>query len=591
MKNFFLICLISSFYFNFSVLYAQQIEPVTGQKYLDQGRFDSIFRENYPGNIPPTYFVFTFDPSMSILTLAGEVIRGYKEIRKFDKNTVLYLIYPNKGVVSNEKGDEEKYFKEQFHIDKEKDKNVFFIQNEDLYTMLNVYTIMTKWFYIYQHKLIGGATAVKLNSMGDQGYNFPRDIVNVGQPKKIKVSSSGVRLSIYRDILRPYVPGKIFYITDMNNNLHILNTTTGVIEESMNKNQYNPVDFYCKYMAVTPSDCDIAKADNFATEYNRDNAYFTAATYVGKYIYISTEAEVNVPWERTMYAGHYLTYQDELGKKVKFKEAFFVDTYPVVLKLDTSLTLLDAFYLNTRSYPKKNSYPKANKKVYYGASDRGLYINDTIAIFENNVQVEPDEKIPNVSKNAFSQFKIGEKQHFNFNKELPVKYFDGYENYTLNHTRSYYFQLNNNIYVNVGNGGYIHRLNGDYGTYKLKGLGMPLIKEIIPKYNEDTIRFTINYASLAANSLYDKYAAVLYLYQDIPTLEILKEGKTGNLVTVQVTPLNKLEGFKEFEIENKKEIYTNNGDGMCINDNKIYLMRFINGEYILYEYPIVLNKQ
>ncbi len=565
-----------------------QIEPISQLKYLDEGQFDSIFRSNYIEDLPSSYFLITFDPSLSALTLASEVIKAYKEIRRFDKEIDLYIVYINQGVVRKKEDDENRYFKEIFYIDKEKDKNVHFIQNEILYSQLNVKTLMTKWFYVYSKKLIGGANSVKLHSLSNYGYKYPKDIILLGMPKKIKIEPNEVRLSIYRDIIRPYIPGKLFYITDMNNNLRILDIQSGTFENSFNKESLDPVGYYCKNISKSERNCKIA-VNHDPKKYNRDPSYFSGVTYNNQSVFVSTGFEMMVPWENTIYGNSkHVTYKNELGEKSKMKSKIFGETYPAILKLDTNLNLTDIYHINIKSYPKDVKFP--NKAFFWGGVDRGFYINDSTLIIDNN----PDakivfKKIPKKSKYAYSVFRLGENNSFNFDRFLPIEYNRDYTKYLDWHNRTYHFRIKNQLYANMINGGFINELNGNYNTYKLKGLGNDLKKEVIPAFSEDTTKLKINYRSLCANTIYDDaFVVVLYYFQDKPVMEILERERNGNLKSLQVMDLSNIKGFSTLEASLR---IPHNGDGICISDNKIYLMQFEFGEYFLYEYSLILKNR
>jgi hypothetical protein len=567
-----------------------QTEPVTGLKYIDNGKFDSIFRRHETATpVPPTYFVITFDPTLSALTLVPEVIKAYKEVRQFSKQMPLYIVYLNSGVVSNEAGDEDRYFKEIFYIDREKDKNVYFKQDDKLYDSLNIFTMMTKWFYVYNYRLLGGANSVKLHALSDAHYNLPKDIIELGKPKKTKIHPNNLRLSARRDIIRPYSAGKLLYITDMNNDLHLLNTVTGQFEKISNKQSFNYLDFYCQYISKSDTNCQIAKANN-DLQFNRDPNYFSGVTHSNSNIYVSTGFEMTVPWESSVYAGlKYMTYVNELGEKQKVKYEFIGESYPALLKFDTSFNYLDAYYVNTNSYPKENRVPA--KAGFWGGLDRGFYIKDSLLIIDNNPDASvPLKVLPKNANHAYSVFKLGANNTYNFDHFLPIEYDKNYVKYMNWHSRTYYFQLKDKLYANMLNGGYINELNDDNTTIRLKGLGDKLIEEKIPAFSEDTTWLTVNYRSLCANSIFDeRYALVIYYFQDKPVLELLeRDDITGNLKTVQVTDLFHTEGFTSLEF---KAPIPNNGDGLCISDNKIYMSRHEKGEYFLYEYPIILKRK
>ena len=374
----------------------------------------------------------------------------------------------------------------------------------------------------------------------------------------------------------------------MNNNLHVLDINSGKFEKKFEKKSFDPIQFYCKYISKSGKDCNIAKS-NRLKPYNRDPNYFAGVSYDEDIIYISTGFEMLVPWESSMYGGlKYITYVNELGEKEKFKYEIFGESYPGLLKLDTSLNLLDAYYVNIQSYPKENRVPE--KSAFWGASDRGFYIKDSILIIDNNPDaININKKLRKRANHAYSVFKLGEKNTFNFEKFLPIEYDRNYTKYLDWHNRTYHFQLKDKLYANIINGGYINELNDNYNTYRLKGLGNELIKENVPQFIEDTSWFKVNYRSLSANSIFDdSYALVLYYYQDRPALELLEEDDFGNLKTVQVMDLSNVEGFSTLESNLR---IPHNGDGVCINDDKIYLMQFEKGEYYLYEYSITLRKK
>jgi len=574
--------------FNFIHSFSQ-VEPVSGIKYLDDGRFDSIFRRNDPDVLPSTYFVITFDPTLSALTLAPEVIKAYTEIRQFNKNVPIYIIYLNSGVVSKEPGDEDKYFSEIFFINREKDKNIFFKSDHKLYDSLNVFTLMTKWFYVYNYRLIGGANSIKLHSLSDYDYQFPKDIIALGDPVKIKIYPGGLRLSVRRDLIRPYLDGKLLYITDMNNNLHLLNAVTGRFEKTSNKKDFKYLDFYCKYISKSERNCNIAKigADS---SFNRDPDYFSGVSCSGNNIYVSTGFELQVPWESSVYAGlKHMTYINELGEKQYIKYDYIGESYPAILKFDTSFNYVSAYYVNTNSYPKENRLPQ--KAGFWGGLDRGFFIRDSILIIDNNPDASmPLKKLPETSNHAYSIFKLGDNNTYYFDQFLPVRYDKSYLTYINWHSRTYYFQYKGNLYANMLNGGYINNLGGNHETYRLKGLGDKLIQEKIPAFAEDTTWFKVNYRSICANSILDdRYVLIIYYFQDKPVLELLEmDETTKSLKTVQITNLSHAIGFDTLE---SNASIPNNGDGLCISNNKVYMTLFENGEYFLYEYPIVLKKK
>ncbi len=576
------------FLLNNCVLYSQ-IEPVTGLKYIDNGTFDSIFRRHSSDFIPSTYFCVTFDPTLSSLTLAGEVIKAYKEIRIFSRYTPIYFVYLNSGVVSNEPGDEDRYFNEIFFIDRVKDKNVHFIQNDLLYDSLNINTLMTKWFYVYQNKLIAGATSVKLHSLSDYSFILPKDIIELGVPTKTKIHLEKMRLSTKRDVIRPYLPNKLLYITDMNNSLHLLNTVTTKFEKTVDKTTFDFVDFYCKNISKNESDCQLASMNN-DNQFNRDPLFYAGVYFNNNNIYVSTGLEINVPWESSLYSSlKYMTYINEIGEKEKVKYDIIGETYPAVLKFDTSFNFIQAYHINISSYPVANRIPQ--KAGFWGASDKGFIILDSILIMDNNPDASiPLKKIPKRANHAFSIFKLGDNNTFSFDKFLPIPYYKEYIKYMNWHSRTYYFKLKEFIYGNMLNGGYINKLNSNYSTYRLKGLSDKLIEETIPNFSEDTTWFKVNFRTLCINSIFDEeYAIVIYYFQDQPMLELLEyDPQNGDLSTVQVTSLSSIEGFKTLEYNTR---IPHNGDGLCISNNSIYMTRLEMGEYFLYKYPIILKRK
>ena len=583
MKTIFLIALFS---LSSPIIFAQ-IEPVTGLHYIDNGRFDSMFRKNYKNDIASTYFLITINPILSSLTLAPEVIKAYQQMRKFDADIPLYIVYINQGVVSSTPGDEERYFKDIFYIDKKKDKNVHIIQSDTLYYSLNVLSIMTKWFYVYHSRLVAGATSIKLHDLNEYHHNLPKDFIAIGKPKKIKLLGDSMHLSTFGDLLRPYKPDKLFYITDMNNNLYVLDVNSGRFVKSFDKKSFDFVDFYCKHISKSDSDCQIAKLHlkEYGEDKNRDQNFFANAFYTNGNIYVGTGFEIPVPWESTVYAGTYLYYTDELGEKEKVRESVFGQTFPALLKLDTSLNLISASYINTyTSYPPENRAPKEGG--FWTAYDKGFFIRDSLIFLDNNPNFSKvPKKMPKVADHAFSAFKLGNGR-YNFNKFLPIQYDKDYLKYNLNwHCRTFYFEVKNKLYGTIDNGGYICSLNGDNETYKLKGDGRPLIKEHVPDFDEDTSWLKLNYRTLYANSIFNgRYAVAIYFYQDRPTMEVMVLDTLGRLKTIQVTDLSNMIGFSTLQKGSYKFPY--DGDGMCISDNNIYLSHFENGEYFLYEYPL-----
>lgn len=566
-----------------------QIEPITGLTYLDNGKFDKNFREYHNINIPSSYFVITFDPTLSSLTLVPEVIKAYTEMRLFAKFIPIYIVYINNGVVSKEQNDEEKYFNEIFYINKNVDKNVHYIQDAKLYNLLNVQTLMTKWFYIYNYRLIGGANSIKLHSLSDNGFNLPKDIIGIGEPKKTKIYPDSLRLSTNRDIIRPYYSGKLLYITDMKNNINVLNVETGRFEKKSNKSEFDYLNFYCRYISANEKNCEIAKKNN-ENKYNRDPNYFSGASFKDNFIYVSTGFEVTVPWESSVYSSlKYMTYVNELGEKQQEKYNLIGEAYPAILKFDTSLNYLSAYYINTRSYPKENLVPK--KAGFWCGLDRGFYIKDSLLIVDNNPDASlPLKVLPKIAEKSFSVFKLGLNNTFYFEKFLPTTYDKSYLKYMNWHSRTNYFTCDGQVFGNLLNGGVISNLSGNFMDYKLLGLGDKPIQEKIPAFAEDNIKLKINYRSLCINSiLNDRFILAIYYYQDKPVFELLEiDGITKNLKTIQVTSLEHVKGFEELELN---ATIPNNGDGLCISNNKIYMTAFENGEYFLYEYPIVLKKK
>lgn len=577
---FFIIFLVASF------LCVAQTEPVSGAKYLDHGRFDATFTRNSPGAIiPETYFVLTFDPALSALTLAPEMIKAYGEIRSFIKDVPIYIIYKNPGVVSRNPGDEDRYFKELFYIDRSSDPNVFFRQESSLYDSLNVQSLMTKWFYVYHHRLVGGSTSIKLHALSDYNYAFPRDIIHIGEPKKIKIQQENYRLCTPRDRIKPYAPGKLLYITNINNTVMVLNTSTGVFEKSFDKKSVKPFDFFCNYMARKEEDCQFAKTHK-TMDYNRDPNFFSGAVYSDQSVYVSTCFEMSLPWESSMYAGlKYITYVNELGEKARAKYDVVGESFPAILKLDTNLKLTDVFYVDINSYPIENRVPAYAS--FWGGLDKGFYIKDSILIIDNNPDAsEPFRKIPKKADHAYSVFKLQKNKTFRFDHFLPLSYDVNYPKYMDWHNHTYFFQVRNNTYGHIMYGGYINELTEPNRTVRLSGTGDPLIPESMPAFAEDTARLIANYRTLCANSILDnRCAAVVYYYQNKLCVEFLKQDKlTNKLVPVQVNDLSRLEGLSTIETDKMGRA---NGDGLCISNDKLYLTRFENGEYYLYEYPFI----
>lgn len=576
--------------FTISLNCISQIEPVSGVKYLDNGKFDTILRRNSSSfQIPHTYFVLTFDPTLSTLTLAPEMIKAYSEIRAFQKEAPIYIIYKNPGVVSNKKDDEANYFREVFYIDRIKDSNVFFRQEDNLYDSLNVKSIMTKWFYVYHHRLVGGATSIKLHSLSENNYKFPRDLIQIGKPKKIKIDQEDYRLCIPRDRIKPYSNGKLLYITNINNTVLVLNTKTGKFENKFNKKSVNQFDLFCKYMARTEEDCQFARSHK-TMDYNRDDNFFSAAVHSNNSIYISTCFEMSLPWKSSLYASlENLSYTNELGEKSKVRFDVIGESYPAIVKLDTNLKLKEVYYVNISSYPLQNRVP--SKTAFWGGLDKGFYINDSVLIIDNNPDASiPLTKIPKVSNHVYSVFRLKQNNTFNFDHFLPTQYDENYPKYMDWHNHTYYFQVRGKRYAHIMYGGYINEVSDPYRTVRLLGRGDKLIQEKFPAFAEDTAGLCVNYRTLCANSiLNERCAAILYYYQNKLTIEFLKMDKiTGKLVTFQVNDLSRIEGLSGIETNVKGRA---NGDGLCISNDKLYLTRFENGEYYLYEYPFIYKEK
>jgi hypothetical protein len=566
-----------------------QTEPVTGNKFLDNGKFDSTFRRYSTYRLPSSYFVITFNPTLSSLTHVPEVIKAYREIRLFAKYIPIYIIYLNAGVVTKELNDEEKYFNEIFFINKKNDENVHFLKSTELYQSLNVKTLMTKWYYIYNYRLIGGANSIKLHSLSDYNNKLPKDIIGLGEPRKIKINPKNLRLSIRRDLIRPYENGKLLYITDMNNNLNILNINTGNFEKEANKKEFDYLDFYCKKISKNENNCLLAKK-NTGDNFNRDPNYFSGALFQDGFVYVSTGFEVTVPWESSVYKGlKFMTYINELGEKQKVKNEFIGEAYPAIIKFDTTLNYVSAYYVNTNSYPEENRVP--NKAGFWGGLDRGFYIKDSLLIIDNNPDYSvPIKTLPKNAKKMYSIFKLDKNNIFNFEKFLPVEYADNYLNYINWHSRTYYIKHKGLVFGNLLNGGQINKLSDDFSTHILTGLGDNLIKETIPAFAEDTTKFSINFRSLCLNSIMnDRYILAIYYFQNKPVFELLEFNEiTKKMKTVQVTDLSHTDGFEKLELNAS---IPNNGDGLCISNNKVYMTVFEHEEYYLYEYPIVQKRK
>jgi len=520
--------------------------------------------------------------------MVPEVTKAYREIRVFDKNVPIYFLYVNKGIVTNEPSDERNFFKKVFELDTLTDKNIYFIQDNFLYNQLNVKSLMTKWFYVYHKKLVAGATSIKLQGLSDLYYKLPKDFFTIGPPKKILIHPIGMRLNTERDIILPYKEGKLFYITDFHNNLFTFDISTGTFENTFDKKSFNPYLFYEKNISKSAENANLAYQDTI-DNFMRDPLFIAGAVFQNDAIYLSTGVEVSVPWKDSYFSGlTFMTYVNEFGEKQKIKFDIIGETYPTLLKLDTLMNLIEAYTVDVTSYPKANRIGQS--AGFWGGLDKGFFIQqDSSLIIDNNPDASvPLPKLPPQATHAFSVFKLKEKTFF-FDRFLPSKYHINHPKYLDFHTRTNYFFFKNDLYGNLCTDENIYNLSARKPIlYALKGLGNKPIKEIIPQYAEDTTQLRKNFRSLLIQPIFkDKYLIALYFYQDKLTMEILKKNKeTGKLQAIQINELTDLEGLSVWE----KDAYSlKNKDGICIQNDKIYLNSFFNGHHYLYEFPITLK--
>lgn len=580
-----LIILIYLFLFPSTICYCQR-EPITDLNYIDSGKFDSIFRKGYSIRIPNTYFVVSFNHTLSSLTLVPEVSKAYREIRTFNRLVPIYFLYINKGVVTGVPGDEQEYFKNIFDLDTLKDKNIHFVQSNSLYTKLNVNTLMTKWFYIYNHNLVAGATSIKLHGLSDMFYKLPNEYVTIDQPRKILIKQHGIRLNTERDIILPFKDNKLLYITDLNNTIHILNLSNGQFETSFDKKKFNPYLFYASRISKSTNNSNLAYQD-IIDNYLRDPIFLSGAFYTNDFVYVSTGIEVSVPWKDSYYAGlSYMTYINELGEKEKVKYDIIGETYPILLKLDSTLSLVEAYPVDITSYPKINRI--GQHAGFWGGLDKGFYLlQDSVLIIDNN----PDASLPLLrilpqANHAFSAFKLKDGR-FHFEKFLPATFDNNYTKYMDWHSRTNYFFFKNDLYGNFCVDRNIYRLNKKkFFKFSLRGLGLSPIKEVLPGFAEDTTRLKVDFRLITIQPIFnDKLLMALYFFQDRLTMEILRKNKeTEQLQSIQISEIKGLPGLSDW---GKDSYVPKNKDGLCIHNDKIYVNAFDDGKYYIYEYPII----
>ncbi len=566
-----------------SVLSAQ-VEPVSGLTYLDKGEYDRVLR-SYAGQdslkIPSSYFVITANTSVSSHTLAPAIIKSYRQIRTFDPTVPIYIIYRSDGAVN--KKNQEKVFNKIYNIDlNDTGDHVIAIGSNDLFNLMNYGNDMVKWFYVYKRRLLV-RNLIKLHDLSSYQYRFPKDIVRIETIQKIAIRNDSILLSPLMDVMRPYKDEKFLYITDIENNLHVLNSKTGEFEISYDKGIKSGVDIYCEIIAKDSSNCAYArKRASTLKSLSRDENFFVNASYLDDKIYVASGLQIYVPLKDTPYKNGKLVYINEEGKKEVYK-GDFAFAYSVLIEIDTSLNYQDSYFVNDfGSYPKKNRIPKDG--AYFAGVDMGIYIEDTILTVYNAVSFNRRHKrLPKKCRMAYSYYELYKKERIiNFKSFLPIEHPDAYINHPDLEVFVYYIPIREHLFAVPQFEGKIFELKKDYKVFDILG-GRERVEENVPLSLETPLdQLIFNFNIQDANSIFNnKFIAVLYYNVDAPFLEIIEVGDK-RLKTVEIINLGELPGFSGM---NK----LSPGGTVTICNDAIYMVVSEDEEIYLYKYPLSLR--
>lgn len=584
MKKYLLILFLVAYFQAFS---QEVIEPVSQLKYLDHGKLDSSLRKYIPSlEIASTYFVLTVNTGLSAFTLAPPIVMAYKQIRAFNADIPIYIIFNNRDFLGKDTQVINDYFKSEFYIDLVKDTNVYYIPNPELHAEISKDRWLTEWFYVYQNKLIAGAVSMKLHNISAQK-DLPCEVIKIGSPIRLKIYPNKLHLSVYNDQLKRLSANKFVYLTDNNNNLHILNSQTGNFEKSFDKNSFDPLEFYCKHIATSEKQIAFAKQNNpILRNVNRNTSYFAQVVPFEKNIYLSTAPEIFIPWSESYYKGKKMKHINEDGKLVKESVDKFAQAFPMILKLDSNLTLKNVYQIDLTSYPKESRIPKDG--AYWGGNENGFYFihNDSMLLVDNNVQfAKGNPHVPKRSQYIYSIFRLNDKGVYKFEKYLKGGWDPTYASYIAEQAYVHYFRVDEMLYSCLIFGGFINQIKDDKVlAYKLKGDGRPLVKQYLPDATDGKSKVILNHVTLSANSVFkEKYGVVIYFYRDVPTLEVFQNDSMG-VKTLQVISLKDLEGFSDLNFSEAPYA----GSSIYIDNDHIYMSVAKKDEYFIYEYPLKL---
>ncbi len=582
---------MSDYKFNIVILFfllssalSAQVEPVSGLTYLDHGACDRILRA-YAGEdsseIPNSYFVVTANTSVSSHTLAPAIIKAYREIRTFDPYIPIYIIYRSDGAVN--KKNQERFFKRVYKIDLNNEKEpVTAIGSNALFRSMNYGNDMVKWFYVYKRRLLV-RNMIKLHDLSSYKYRFPKDLIDIGPLEKTTIRNDSILLSPLMDMMRPYKGENFLYITDIENNLYILNSKTGEFEASYDKESISGVDIYCEIIAKDSLNCAYArKRASSLRSLSRDENFFVNAAYADGRIYVASDLQIYVPLKDTPYKKGKLVYINEEGKREVYK-GDFAFAYSVLIEMDTFLNYRDSYFINDfGSYPKRNRIPRDG--AYFAGVGMGIFIEDTLLTVYNPVSFNRrHRRLPKKCKKAYSYFGLNKKERIiEFKSFLPLEHQEAYINHPDLEAFVYYIPIGERLFAVPQFEGKIFELKKDYGIHELLG-GRERVEEHVPLSLEAPLEQLIfNFNIQDANSIFnDTFIAVLYYNIDAPFLEIIEVGEKG-LKTVEIIDLSDMPGFSEMH-----KLYT--GGTVLICNDAIYLPVSEGEEFFLYKYPLSLR--